>query len=130
MAKYRSFTEMKVWKLSKKLAGAVYHATSNPNFSRDWSLRDQMRKAAVSIPGNIAEGFERGGTGEFIQFLSVAKGSAGELITQLHIALDVGYLEGDEFNELEAWAKEVGAMLGGLIKYLGKSGVKGSKYRV
>ncbi len=129
MAGYRRFTDMKVWNAARILTKDIYVITSCHSLSRDWALRDQLRKAAVSIPSNIAEGFERGGTGEFIQFLSVAKGSNGEVITQLHIALDLGYLQENDFQELVGKAHEVGAMLGGLIKYLRKSGITGSKYR-
>ena len=88
-----------------------------------------MRKAAVSIPSNIAEGFERGGTGEFINFLSIAKGSNGELITQLYIAYDIGYLSKEDYESLVQRAQKTGKMLGGFMKYLKKSGIKGTKYR-
>jgi four helix bundle protein len=129
MGKFQRFTELEVWEYSKTLASDIYRKTSEGPFNRDWSLRDQMRKAAVSIPSNIAEGFERGGTGEFINFLSIAKGSNGELITQLYIAYDIGYLSKEDYENLVQRAQKIGKMLGGFMKYLKKSGIKGTKYR-
>ena len=129
MGRFQRFTELEVWEYSKTLASDIYRKTSEGPFNRDWSLRDQMRKAAVSIPSNIAEGFERGGTGEFINFLSIAKGSNGELITQLYIAYDIGYLSKEDDESLVQRAQKIGKMLGGFMKYLKKSGIKGTKYR-
>jgi four helix bundle protein len=129
MGKFQRFTELEVWEYSKTLASDIYRKTSEGPFNRDWSLRDQMRKAAVSIPSNIAEGFERGGTGEFINFLSIAKGSNGELITQLYIAYDIGYLSKEDYENLVQRAQKIGKMIGGFMKYLKKSGIKGTKYR-
>jgi len=129
MGRFQRFTELEVWEYSKTLASDIYRKTSEGPFNRDWSLRDQMRKAAVSIPSNIAEGFERGGTGEFINFLSIAKGSNGELITQLSIAYDIGYLSKEDYESLVQRAQKIGKMLGGFMKYLKKSGIKGTKYR-
>lgn len=128
MASFQRFTDIIVWKKSKSLANEIYAVTRSGTFSKDWSLRDQIRRAAVSIPSNIAEGFERGGTKEFIQFLYIAKGSGGEVLTQLHIAYDQGYILQEEFSNLEANVIEIGLMLGGLIKYLKQSGRKGPKY--
>ena len=129
MGRFQRFTELEVWEYSKTLASDIYRKTSEGPFNRDWSLRDQMRKAAVSIPSNIAEGFERGGTGEFINFLSIAKGSNGELITQLSIAYDIGYLSKEDYESLVQRAQKIGKMLGGFMKYLKKSVIKGTKYR-
>ncbi len=119
---------MEIWQKGKLLTKSIYVATSSGSFSKDWALRDQIRKAAVSIPSNIAEGFERGGNKEFINFLSIAKGSTGEVLTQLHIAVELGYLSTKEFKSLEALAIEIGNMLGGFIGYLKRSDKKGSKY--
>lgn len=129
MGKFQRFTELEVWKYSKTLASDIYRKTSEGPFNRDWSLREQMRKTAVSVPSNIAEGFERGGTGEFIQFLSIAKGSNGELITQLYIAYDIEYLSKEDYESLVQRAQMIGKMLGGFMKYLKTSGIKGSKFR-
>ena len=87
MAKVKKFEEIQSWKKARSLTQEVYAETLTGPFSRDFGLRDQMRRAAVSILSNIAEGFERGGDKEFLQFLAIAKGSAGELRAQLYVAL-------------------------------------------
>ena len=83
----------------------------------------------ISIPSNIAEGFERGGRPEFIQFLSIAKGSSGELKTQLHIAHDQGYLSDEAFESLRRETTETANMIGGFIRYLAQSEIRGSKFK-
>ena len=128
MSTYQRFTEMEIWKESKSLVKKVYTTTTIGPFSRDWALKDQIRRASISIPCNIAEGFERGGNKEFIQYLSYAKGSAGEVFTQLHIAFDLGYLHKEDFIRLEQQVTRISYMLGGFMKYLKRSGQKGTKY--
>ena len=128
MRVYKHFTEMEVWQKAKLLTKLIYEATSIGTFSRDWGLRDQIRKASVSIPSNIAEGFERGGNKEFIRFLTIAKGSAGEVLTQLHIAMDLGYLTENEFEILQDQTVRIGRMLGGFVQYLKNSSRKGPTY--
>ena len=98
-------------------------------FARDLSLRDQIRRAGVSIISNIAEGFERGGTAEFVQFLSFAKGSAGEVRSQLYVAKDQGYLTSEDFDRLMELASEISHLIGGLMIYLRKSGMRGTKFK-
>jgi four helix bundle protein len=98
-------------------------------FARDFPLRDQIRKAGVSIISNIAEGFDRGGTAEFVQFLSFAKGSAGEVRSQLYVAKDQGYLTSEDFDRLMELADETSRLIGGLMIYLRKSGIKGTKFK-
>ena len=83
MAKIKRFEDIESWKKSRELAKSVYRITLNQRFARDFGLRDQIRRASVSILSNIAEGFERDGDKEFIQFLSLAKGSCGEVRAQL-----------------------------------------------
>ena len=129
MSTYQRFTEMEIWKESKSLVKKVYTTTTIGPFSRDWALKDQIRRASISIPCNIAEGFERGGNKEFIQYLSYAKGSAGEVFTQLHIAFDLGYLHKEDFIRLEQQVTRISYMVGGFMKYLKRSGQKGTKYR-
>jgi len=80
------FEDLEVWKEARRLTNEIYGATRNDGFSKDFGLRDQIQRAAVSIMSNIAEGFERGGNQEFIQFLYIAKGSCGEVRAQLHVA--------------------------------------------
>ena len=92
MSRIERFEDIDAWKKAKELSKAIYEITSKGDFSRDFGLRDQIRRAAVSVVSNIAEGFERGGNKEFRQFLSSAKGSAGEVKAQLHVAFDVKYL--------------------------------------
>ncbi|MFN8006709.1 MAG: four helix bundle protein [Terriglobia bacterium] len=106
---------MEVWKESRILANRIYDATNTMSLARDFGLRDQMRRAAISILSNIAEGFERGGDREFFQFLAQAKGSAGELRSQLYLALDRGYLSPTEFNELCAFARRISRMISGMM---------------
>ena len=88
--------------------------TRSVNFSKDYSLVDQIRRACISILSNIAEGFERGRRPEFHQFLVVAKGSCGEIRSQLYLALDAGYLDNDTFQSLHKMARELGKIIGGL----------------
>ena len=93
MAFYKNFEELPVWKNSRELTTQIYKLAENSKFRRDFSLVDQIRRCSISISSNIAEGFERGSKKEFIQFLYIAKGSAGELRSQLYTALDLGYID-------------------------------------
>ena len=129
MAIIEGFEDVQAWKKCRKLAKEIYQETSRGPFSRDFGLRDQIRRAAVSAMSNIAEGFERGGNKEFHQFLSMAKGSVGEVRSQLYVALDVGYLEEKDFNRLFAIADEAGRLIGGFMSYLEKSDRKGPKFK-
>ena len=129
MAKIERFEDLEGWKKGRLLAAEVYRLTSAGDLARDFGLRDQVRRAAVSIPSNIAEGFERGGDREFRQSLSHAKGSSGELKTHLCIALDVGFIGDEQFDPLYAQASEIGRILGGLMKYLSQSSLRGRKHR-
>jgi len=92
-------------------------------------LKDQIRRASVSILSNIAEGFERGGDKEFLQFLAIAKGSCGELRAQLYIALDQGYVRVDKFEAMAQMATDVEQLLSGFMKYLKQSDLRASRYR-
>src|SRR5262245_39307246 len=129
MAKIRKFEDIESWKRARKLANEVYKVTGTGNFARDFGLRDQIRRAAVSILSNIVEGFERGGDNEFLQFLSVAKGSCGEAGAQLYIALDQAYILPVQFKTLSNAASDVSQLICGLMKYLRQSSLRGSKYR-
>jgi four helix bundle protein len=108
------FEELVAWQKARALTSSVYGATAAGAFGRDFALRDQMRRAAVSILSNIAEGFERGRLAEFHQFLSVAKGSCGELRAQVYVAHDAGHIERETFASLLGQAEEVGRIVGGL----------------
>jgi four helix bundle protein len=118
MATIERFEDMAVWEESRAFADTIYGVTGEGSFAQDFALRDQIRKAAVSIPSNIAEGFERDRRGEFVQFLRYAKGSAGEVRSQLYHARDRGYIEEDTFEELRAEVVSLSRQIQGFIKYL------------
>ena len=115
------FRELRVWQHAKTLAVTTYRHTASGPLSRDFGLRDQIRRSAVSIPSNIAEGDERDTNKASVRFLYIAKGSLAELRTQLEIARDIGALEPTVFDELEVTCAEIGRMLGSLIKARSKS---------
>jgi len=129
MAKIKKFEDIESWKKARKLTNEIYKATSSGSFVRDFGLKDQIRRASISILSNIAEGFERGGDKEFLQFLAVAKGSSGETRAQLYVALDQGYISPDQFEILFTMAAEVSQLIAGLMKYLPESALRGNKYR-
>jgi len=123
------FEELEVWKESRRLTERIYHLTKDQSFAKDFGLRDQIRRASLSIMSNIAEGFERGGNQEFVQFLYVAKASCGEVRSQVYVALDQGYVASTEADELTNSFKRLSSMISNLITYLRKSGMKGEKFR-
>ena len=110
----RKFEQLIAWQKARELTKNIYLLTATERFSRDFGLRDQIQRAAVSIMSNIAEGFERAGKAEFHQFLVIAKGSCAEVRSQLYVALDTGYLTNDQFEKAHAQAEEVGRIIGGL----------------
>lgn len=112
--KVERFEDLIAWQKARQLAAAIYRATSVGGFAKDFGLRDQIQRAAVSVVSNIAEGFERGSRSEFHQFLVVAKASAAEVRSQLYVALDVGYLDQPNFDTLMNQASEVSKIIGGL----------------
>jgi four helix bundle protein len=122
------FEDLEIWKEARRLATEIYQLTSSPKFSKDYSLRDQIQSAAVSVMSNIAEGFERGGNQEFSQFLYIAKGSCGEVRSQLYVALDQRYISAGESEMLLNSFKRLSGMITNLINYLKRSGMKGAKY--
>jgi four helix bundle protein len=129
MATFKKFEDIEAWKKARELTCEVYRHSKVSPFSKDFGLRDQIRRAAVSVMSNIAEGVERGGTKEFIQFLAIAKGSAGELEAQLYVAFDQGYITEEEFASLRSLANSTKRLVGGLTNYLRQSGMKGVKYK-
>ncbi len=112
------FEDLVAWQKARALTASIYRATDSGNFARDFGLRDQVRRAAVSVMSNVAEGFERGKSAEFHQFLCIAKASCAEVRSQLYVALDVGHLNHQSFTALLAQAEEVGRILGGLRMYV------------
>ena len=129
MTKINRFEEIEAWQKSRQLTARIYEITQTGAFNRDYGLRDQIRRASVSVMSSIAEGFERGGNKEFYQFLAIAKGSVGEVRSQLYIAHDVGYLKQKEFEEAILMAEGVGSLIGGFMRYLKKSELRGVKYK-
>ncbi len=129
MPALKRFEDIEAWRKGRELTRLIYRVTSQGEFSRDFALRDQIRRAAVSVLSNIAEGFERGGDKEFRQFLSLAKGSTGEIKAQLYVALDAGFLSQEQFEELYALASETGRMIGGFMRYLAEADLQGSKFK-
>ena len=112
--KIKRFEDLVAWQKARTLTKRIYEVTRRDGFRGDYGLAGQIQRAAVSIMSNVAEGFERGGLGEFHQFLSTAKASCAELRSQLYVACDVGYLEEARFASLLDQAEEVGRVLGGL----------------
>jgi four helix bundle protein len=129
MASIQRFEDVEAWKKGRELTRCIYQTTSKNKFARDYTLKDQIRRAAISITSNIAEGFERGGNREFIQFLAIAKGSASELKSQLYVALDADYIDQREFDELYKLAHGAVLLISGFIKYLQQSELSGRKFK-
>ena len=118
MAVFKTFEEINAWQNARALVREVYEMTSKGAFGKDYGLKDQIQRAAVSICSNIAEGFERRGNKEFINFLWIAKGSSAEVCSQLYNAKDLGYITDERFNLLYDSAKQIGGMLFNLITIL------------
>lgn len=129
MPTIKKFEDLEVWKKSRILVNEIYLITKRKSMEKDYVLQKQMIRSAISIPSNIAEGFERSGRKEFLQFLAIAKGSMVELKAQLYIALDQNYILQNEFDIIYKILSEIGSMLNGLMAYLNKSPIKGAKYK-
>jgi four helix bundle protein len=124
----QNFEDLNVWKQARLLTQEVYRLTKTGKFSKDFGLRDQIQRAAISVMSNIAEGFERGGNQEFSQFLYVAKASCGEVRSQLYVALDQGYVTHDETEKLRQSFKRLSGMISNLIAYMRQSEMRGEKF--
>lgn len=129
MTTFKSFEEIEGWQKARLLAREIYAISNKASFATDFALRDQIRRASVSIMSNIAEGFGRDGTREFVQFLAIAKGSVNEVKAQLYVAIDQGYISQQDFDRLCALTGEIGGMIGGLMRYLQQVDIKGMKYK-
>lgn len=129
MATFNTFEDIEVWNKSRALAKVVYQLTIKGSFAKDFALRDQINRSTGSTMDNIAEGFERGGNIEFIQFLSFSKGSAGETRSQLYRALDRQHISQQIFNDLSKETFDISKMINGLIAYLNKRDFKGTKFK-
>jgi len=118
MATVKCFEELHVWQEARKLVKEIYKAAKQRGFARDFGLRDQIQRATTSTMSNIAEGFERGSKKEFIQFLNIAKGSNGEVRSQLYVALDQEYMDEKTFNTLRESSLTLSRRLSHFISYL------------
>ena len=124
MSRIERFEDLIAWQKARELTRAIYRITRHGAFAKDFGLSGQMQRASVSIMSNIAEGFERGSRGEFHQFLSTAKASCAEVRSTLYVALDVGYLNQSDFDELLSQAEEVARITGGLRASVAKGRTK------
>lgn len=128
MATIKSFEDIEAWQRARVYSQKIHDLTQEGSFAKDYSLRNQINDASGSIMDNIAEGFERGGNREFINFLSYAKGSAGETRSQLYRAMDRKHITEETFVNLKTEALAISKMLSGFMSYLQKSPMSGSKF--
>ena len=128
-ASVRNFEEFNVYRQARELTNEIYRLTRAGTFAKDFGLVDQIRRAAVSILSNIAEGYERGSSTEFIQFLFIAKGSCGEVRAQLSIACDQGYVPSADYQRLANQCRLISSMLSNFIDYLKGSRFSGPKFK-
>lgn len=129
MSKIEKFEDVVAWHKARELTREIYAHSKVGQFSKDFGLKDQIQRASVSILGNVAEGFDRGGDKEFTQFLSVSKGSCGEVRSHLYVALDQQYVTEPQFKSLYDREDEVGRLLAGFMDYLRKSNFRGRKFQ-
>jgi four helix bundle protein len=112
--KIERFEDLIAWQKARQLTAEIYRVSAQCDFSKDFGLKDQIRRAAVSVMSNVAEGFDRGSRGEFHQFLVVAKASCAEVRSQLYVALDVGYIDQETFDTVNSSTSELSRIIGGL----------------
>lgn len=129
MATFEKFEDMEAWQKARSLSRLIYEDIRSEPFSKDFGLKDQITRSSGSVMDNISEGFDRGGKVEFIHFLTISKGSAGEVKSQLYRASDQNYISEKRFNELYTLADDVSRMISGLISYLNKTSIKGFKFK-
>ncbi len=128
MSTIKRFEDLKCWKTSRELCKLIYQFTRKEKFSKDFSLVNQIRNSSGSGMDNMAEGFERGGNKEFIQFLSISRGSIAEVKSQLYRALDQNYIDENEFQQAYNLSTQIGKETTNLIIYLKNSEMKGLKF--
>jgi four helix bundle protein len=128
MATITRFEDIEAWQLGRELKRQVYACSKRGEFARDFALKDQIRRAAISTTANIAEGFEREGNREFVQFLSTSKGSCGEVQDHLYTALDENYITEQQFQSLYSQAATVAAKIGAFMNYLNRTETRGRKF--
>ena len=129
MATYKNFEDLEIWQLSRELCNDIYEVIENSNLKNNYRLCNQIDGSSGSIMDNIAEGFERGGKKEFIQFLYISKASCGETRSQLYRVLDRKFISNEKFEILKEKTVVLSKKIGGFITYLENSDFKGSKYK-
>ncbi len=129
MAAVKDFEELAIFQKARELSKKIYPVTNKEGFKSDFRFVQQIRAAAGSIMDNIAEGFERGGNKEFLNFLYIAKGSCGEVRSQLIRANDIGYLTSQEYDELYSECRKLSAGIMNFIKEIKASDITGAKYK-
>ena len=126
--KIERFEDLEIWQSARELCKYIFIITSKEPFCHDFKLRDQIRTSSGSIMDNIAEGFERNGNKEFVQFLSIAKGSCGECRSQSYRAFDYEYIDNETLNKLINMTTTLSKQIAGFMSYLKKSNLKGTKF--
>ncbi len=129
MSTLNKFEDLEIWQLARSLAKEVNELTNREKFSRDFSLKDQLKRSSGSVMDNIAEGFERDGNKEFHQFLSFSKGPCGETRSQLYRVLDYGYISEEEFETYRNTCLVLSRKIGNMMEYLRKCDLKGIKFK-
>lgn len=120
MATFRKFEEITAWQKAREITKRVYQVSNSCDFSKDFSLRDQIKRASISVMANIAEGHGRRSRNEFANFLNISRGSAIEVQSHLYVALDLGYISERDFSDIYAMLDEVSRMTVALSQYLRK----------
>jgi four helix bundle protein len=128
MAIWKKFEDIEAWQKSRALSEMIYSIIKNTPLLQDFELSKQMKRSSGSVMDNIAEGFERGGTKEFIYFLGISKGSSAELRSQLYRCLDQNYITKDQFNDYYKLTTEISKMISGIVSYLKQRDFKGYKF--
>ena len=118
MSTFKRFEDIQAWQKARQVTNLIYAVTKKEQFSRDFGLRDQIRRASVSIMANIAEGFARRSDKDFAHFLNISRSSSAEVQSHLYVAIDQGYIEENEFNEIYLALEETSKMIFGLVRHL------------
>lgn len=129
MATIRKFEDLEIWQMARQLAKEVHQEACKGAFAKDFGLRNQAKDSAGSVMDNIAEGFERGGRIEFVNFLSYSKGSCGEIRSQLYRAFDFEYITVQKLEYFQKEYTELGNRIGNFMSYLNRSNIKGTKFK-
>ena len=129
MATIKRFEEIKAWQEARELAKLVYKVTRGIAIAKDYGLKDQIQRSAVSVGSNIAEGFARNGNKEFAKFLWIAKGSAAEVQSQFYTARDIGYVSDSDFDAVYSKAESCIILIYRFLKSLRSSSISGERYK-